>query len=99
MPFSIVNEQGRHCLNLQGSVTVQHAHDLAANLGEIIECETPISVNTTDLEDIDTCMLQLLYSLRKTISALSFDNPSESFIAAVDRCGLRRELLSVREGA
>ena len=99
MPFSIVSEQGRHCLNLQGSVTVQHAHDLAAKLGEIVEGDTPVSVSTADLEDVDTCILQLLYSLRKTVSALSFDNPSESFIAAVDRCGLRRELLSVREGA
>jgi anti-anti-sigma regulatory factor len=99
VPFSIVSEQGRHFVHLQGSVTVQHAQDLAAKLGEIIECETPISVNTTDLEDIDTCILQLLYSLRKTVSALSFDNSSESFIAAVDRCGLRRELLSVREGS
>jgi anti-anti-sigma regulatory factor len=99
VPFSIVNEQGRHCLNLQGSVTVQHAHDLAAKLGEMTEDETPVLVNTADLEDIDTCILQLLYSLRKTVTALSFDNPSESFIAAVDRCGLRRELLSVREGA
>ena len=99
MPFSIVSEQGRHCLNLQGSVTVQHAHDLAAKLGEIVEGDTPVSVSTADLEDVDTCILQLLYSLRKTVSALSFDNPSESFIDAVDRCGLRRELLSVREGA
>jgi anti-anti-sigma regulatory factor len=99
VPFSIVSEQGRHCLNLQGSVTVQHAHDLAAKLGEIVEGDTPVSVSTADLEDVDTCILQLLYSLRKTVSALSFDNPSESFIDAVDRCGLRRELLSVREGA
>ena len=98
MPFSIVNEQGRNSLNLEGSVTVQHAHDLATKLGEIIEGETPVSVSTADLEDIDTCILQLLYSLRKTVTALSFDDPSEFFIAAVDRCGLRRELLSVREG-
>lgn len=99
MPFSIVNEQGRHSLNLHGSVTVQHAHDLAAKLGEIIEDGTLVSVSTTDLEDIDTSILQLLYSLRKTVSSLSFDSPSESFIAAVDRCGLRRELLSLRESA
>ena len=99
MPFSIANEQGRYFLNLEGSVTVQHAHDLASKLSEIIEGETPVSVSTADLEDIDTCILQLLYSLRKTVTALSFDNPSESFIVAVDRCGLRRELLSVREGA
>ena len=99
MPFSIVNEQGRHFLHLEGSVTVQHAHDLAAKLGETFEDGTPVSVGTRDLEDIDTCILQLLYSLRKTVPGVSFDNPSEFFIAAVDRCGLRRELLSVREGS
>jgi len=99
VPFSIVNEQGRHFLHLEGSVTVQYAHDLAAKLGETLEGGIPVSVGTRDLEDIDTCILQLLYSLRKTVPGVSFDNPSECFIAAVDRCGLRRELLSVREGS
>jgi len=99
VPFSIVNEQGRHFLHLEGSVTVQYAHDLAAKLGETLEGGIPVSVGTRDLEDIDTCILQLLYSLRKTVPGVSFDNPSEFFIAAVDRCGLRRELLSVREGS
>jgi len=97
MPFSVVSEQDRHLLTLEGSVTVQHAHDFAARLGEIHEDGTPVNVDTQGLEDIDTCILQLLYSLRKTFPGLSFDNPSEFFIAAVDRCGLRRELLSVRE--
>ena len=99
MPFSIVNEQGRHFLHLEGSVTVQYAHDLAAKLGETLEGGIPVSVGTRDLEDIDTCILQLLYSLRKTVPGVSFDNPSEFFIAAVDRCALRRELLSAREGS
>jgi len=99
VPFSIVNEQGRHFLHLEGSVTVQYAHYLAAKLGETLEGGIPVSVGTRDLEDIDTCILQLLYSLRKTVPGVSFDNPSEFFIAAVDRCGLRRELLSVREGS
>jgi hypothetical protein len=97
VPFSIVNEQGRQFLNLEGSVTVQHAHDLAAKLGETLEDGTPVSIGTKDLEDIDTCILQLLYSLRKTVPGVSFDNPSDFFIAAVDRCGLRRELLNARE--
>jgi hypothetical protein len=56
-----------------------------------------VSAETRDLEDIDTCILQLLYSLRKTAAILSFDNPSEVFLRAADRCGLRRELLSARE--
>jgi hypothetical protein len=97
VPFSVVNEQGKHFLNLEGSVTVQQASDLAAKLGEILEEGTPVTVGTQGLEDIDTCILQLLYSLRKTVPGLSFDHPSEYFIAAVDRCGLRRELLSSRE--
>lgn len=97
MPFSIVNEQGRHFLHLDGSVTVRNANDLAAGLGENLEDGMPVVVGTKDLEDIDTCILQLLYSLRRTVPGFSFDNPSEFFIAAVDRCGLRRELLSVRE--
>ena len=59
----------------------------------------PVVVDTGGLEDIDTCILQMLCSLRKTVPALSFDNPSEAFIGAVDRCGLRRELLSAREGS
>jgi ABC-type transporter Mla MlaB component len=97
VPFSIDNEQGKRLLNLEGSVTVQHASDLAGMLGEIPEDGVPIHVGTQGLEDIDTCILQLLYSLRRTYTGVSFDNPSEFFISAVDRCGLRRELLSVRE--
>jgi anti-anti-sigma regulatory factor len=97
VPFSIGNKQGRQILKLEGAVTIRHAQDLAAKLGEGLEDGMPIGVDTGCLEDIDTCILQLLYSLRKTVPELSFDNPSDAFIAAVDRCGLRRELLSARE--
>jgi anti-anti-sigma regulatory factor len=96
VPFSIANKQGGHILKLEGAVTIRHAQDLAAKLGDL-EDGAPVGVDTGNLEDIDTCILQLLYSLGKTVPALSFDNPSEAFICAVDRCGLRRELLSTRE--
>ena len=99
MPFSITNEQGSQTLKIEGAVTIRQAQELAAGLGGDLEDDTPVGVNTASLEDIDTCILQLLCSLRKTVPALSFDNPSEVFINAVDRCGLRRELLSVREGS
>jgi anti-anti-sigma regulatory factor len=98
VPFSIANKQGRQILTLEGAVTIRHAQDLAAKLGEGLEDGTPVGVDTGGLEDIDTCILQLLYSLRKIVPALSFDNPSEVFIGAVDRCGMRRELLPGREG-
>lgn len=98
MPFSIANIQGRQILKLEGAVTIRNGQDLAAKLAEDLEDGTPVGVDTQDLEDIDTCILQLLCALRKTVPALSFDNPSDAFISAVDRCGLRRELLGAREG-
>jgi anti-anti-sigma regulatory factor len=97
MPFSISNKQGGQILKLEGTVTIQHAQDLAAKLGEGLEDGIPVGVDTAGLEDIDTCILQLLSSLRKTVPTLSFDNPSDAFIGAVDRCGMRRELLTARE--
>ena len=99
MPFSIATHQGRQILKLTGTVTIRHAQDLAARLGEGLEEGVPAAVDTAGLEDIDTCILQLLCSLRKAVPGLSFDNPSEAFSGAVDRSGLRRELLGAREGA
>ena len=97
MPFSIDSNQGRQILKLEGAVTIRHAQDLAARLGDL-EDGAPVGVDTGSLEDIDTCILQLLTSLRKTAPALSFDRPSAVFTNAVERCGLRRELLGTREG-
>jgi anti-anti-sigma regulatory factor len=97
MPFSIVNKEGRQILMLDGAVTIENAQEFAAWLGEDVEGGLPVGVDTEGLTDIDTCILQLLCSIRKTLPALSFDNPSEFFLSAVDRCGMRRELLSARE--
>jgi anti-anti-sigma regulatory factor len=97
MPFSITAIQGRQVLELQGAVTIRHAQELATKIVECLEDGMPVGVDTRGLEDIDTCILQLLFSLRKTVTALSFDSPSTVFIRAVDRCSLRRELLGTRE--
>ena len=100
MPFTISIAAGRggQILKLEGAVTIRHACDLAAMLRKGLEDSAPLEVDTGGLEDIDTCVLQLLCSLRKTAPAVSFDNPSEAFLAAVERCGLRRELLGARDG-
>ena len=98
MPFSIAAGQGGSILKLEGAVTIRNAGDLAAMLRKGLDGPTPVEVNTAGLEDIDTCILQLLCSLRKTVPTLSFDNPSEAFLAAVERCGLRRDLLVARDG-
>jgi anti-anti-sigma regulatory factor len=99
MPFSIDRPRGGLILKLEGAVTIRHAQELAAGLVEGLEDGPQVAaVETAGLEEVDTCVLQILYSLRKTIPALSFDAPSAAFVAAMDRCGLRRELLGAREG-
>ena len=97
MPFSIASSQGIQILKLEGAVTIRHAQDLATHLGEALQGDTPLGVDTRGLVDIDTGILQLLCSLGKTVPVLTFDNPSEAFTGAVERCGLRRELLGTRE--
>jgi hypothetical protein len=97
VPFSIVNEEGRQLLKLAGSVTIRDSQELANRLGADLEDGASLGVDTGRLEDIDTCVLQLLCSLRKSVRAVTFDRPSDVFIGAMDRCGLRRELLGARE--
>jgi ABC-type transporter Mla MlaB component len=98
VPFSITNHPGRQVLKLEGAVTIRHIQDLVSMLGDDREDGRPLHVDTADLLDIDTCALQLLCSLRKSAPAVSFAKPSAAFIASVERCGLRRELLTAREG-
>lgn len=97
MPFDITSSQDLRILKLEGAITIRQAQELATRLADAIEDRVPVSVDTQSLEDIDTCILQLLGSLRKTVIALSFDNPSEVFVNAIERCGLRRELMGTRE--
>ena len=97
MAFTIASTTDRQILTLEGAVTIRHAQDLAAALTESLEDGKTAGVDTAGLEDIDTCILQLLCSLRKAVPALAFDKASEAFTGAVDRCGLRRELLGTRE--
>jgi anti-anti-sigma regulatory factor len=97
VPFSITTPDGGLALKIEGAVTVRDAQELAARLSESLNDGLPAAVDTSALQDVDTCILQLLCSLRKTLPALAFENPSEPFTRAVDRCGLRRELLGGRE--
>jgi len=92
--------EGTLTVELEGAVTLRHARELAARIGEALGTDAAVTVDTAHLRDVDTGIMQLLCSLRRTVPALFFENPSEEFLAAVDRCGLRRELLgTTREGA
>jgi ABC-type transporter Mla MlaB component len=98
MAFTIASTADSQILTLEGAVTIRDARDLAARIGDGLKDGKPVGVNTQGLVDIDTSILQLLCSLRQSVPALLFDNPSDAFSCAVDRCGLRRELLGAREG-
>ena len=97
MPFSIASSEAGQVLKLEGTVTIRQAQDLAALIGGNLKDGRPLAVHTAELEDIDTCILQLLYSLCRSVTAVSFDNPSSAFLGAVDRCSLRRELFGMKE--
>lgn len=100
MPIRIQKTGKELTVEFEGAVTIRHAQDVASELGEYIESVVSVTVCTAGLQDVDTSILQLLCSLRKSVPGLSFETPSAEFIAAVDRSGLRRELLgSMREGA
>jgi ABC-type transporter Mla MlaB component len=97
MPFSVGIQEGRQILALEGSVTIRDARKLAALLNEKLDERMPLEVETARLDDIDTCILQLLCSLKKTAAELTFADPPYVFLSALDRSQLRRALLGARE--
>lgn len=94
MPYEIQNTEQGLILELKGGVTVRHAGELGKLLASRLNSGTTVVVRTQELEDIDTSVLQMLVSLRKTAAAFVLEDPSEAFVNAVDRSALRREVLA-----
>ena len=94
MPYTIQTKDNKLALELTGGVTARDVGVISGQLAPSLKGELTVVIDTRELEDIDTSVLQMLVSLRKTVSALLFENPSEIFVNAVDRCALRRELLA-----
>jgi hypothetical protein len=93
VPFAIqITDEGL-LLELTGCVTVRHARELGKELASSLVNGTGVTVKARDLEDIDTSILQILVSLRKTATTFVLQDFSDAFGGAVDRCALRRELL------
>lgn len=99
MPYRIQNTTEGLMLELSGGVTVRHAAELGKCLASSLASGATVVVRTQGLEDIDTSILQMLVSLRKTTPAFVLENPSETFVNAVDRCALRGELLAESKDA
>jgi anti-anti-sigma regulatory factor len=94
MPYDIQNTTEGLILRFSGSVTIRNAAELSKDLASSLTSGVTVVVRTQELEDVDTSILQLLVSLRRTSPAFVLDNPSEGFVNAVDRCALRGELLA-----
>jgi anti-anti-sigma regulatory factor len=94
MPFEVQTSDDGLLLELTGGVTVRYAGELGRGIASALATGTTVTVKAGKLDDIDTSILQMLVSLRKTAAMFILREYSEAFSMAVDRCGLRRELLS-----
>ncbi len=97
MPFSMTASEGKQILHLEGAVTITHARKLAAMVGESLDESMPLEVESRQLADIDTCILQFLCSLQRTVPQLTFATPSTALLIALERSQLRRALLGAGE--
>ncbi len=94
MPYTIQTKDNKLALELTGGVTARDVAEISGQLAPLLRGEITVVVHTRELDDIDTSVLQMLVSVRKTVTALLFENPSGAFLNSVDRCALRRELLA-----
>jgi len=94
MPFTIQTTEKYIGLELVGGVTARDVGEMAARIASCLTAGASVVVLSRELEDIDTSVLQLLVSLRKTVNSVLIQEPSGAFVNAVDRCALRRELLA-----
>jgi anti-anti-sigma regulatory factor len=94
MAYRVAQESGRLVVELEGGITARHAGELAKSIAATFSSGAPVTVRPREVEDIDTCTLQLLISLRKTAPSFQVEDPSEAFRNAAERCALGRELLA-----
>jgi hypothetical protein len=97
MPFEIHPGAQDMLLEFTGGVTAREVTELHTAVCASLGPARRVIVRTEQLEDIDSSVLQLLISLRKTVPALLIEEPSEIFLAAAERCSLRRELLAAEK--
>lgn len=94
MAYDVQKSATEVILELKQAVTARDVAGLSSTLAAAITTASSVRIKTERLEDIDTSVLQLLVSLRKSTRAFAVESPSEAFVTAVNRCGLRRELLA-----
>jgi len=99
MAYKVHQTEQELVLELKGAVTARDAAELGRSLASAMSSGASTIVRAGELEDIDTCVLQMLVSLSKTAASFVVDVPSEAFACAVDRCALGAELLNGSRGS
>ncbi|MAX52877.1 MAG: hypothetical protein CMH22_12955 [Methylophaga sp.] len=80
-------------INCAESVTIAQVADLYAQLLMAIAEGQAIQINLSDIERIDTAVIQLFYSFSRNAQlqglVVIWSNPSQLFCEAVDRLGIK----------
>jgi anti-anti-sigma regulatory factor len=94
MAYRVEQEGGSLVLALQGGITARDAGEFAKAVAESFSSGSAVIVRAREVEDIDTCALQLLVSVQKTAGSFRVEHASEAFRNATERCALGTELLA-----
>lgn len=80
-------------INCAESVTIAQVADLYAQLLMAMAEGQAIQINLSDIERIDTAVIQLFYSFSRNVQlqglVVIWSNPSQLFCEAVDRLGIK----------
>ncbi|BDZ73348.1 hypothetical protein GCM10025856_10670 [Methylophaga marina] len=80
-------------INCAESVTIAQVADLYAQLLMAMAEGQAIQINLSDIERIDTAVIQLFYSFSRDAQlqglVVIWSNPSQLFCEAVDRLGIK----------
>ncbi|WP_417499897.1 STAS domain-containing protein [Methylophaga sp.] len=80
-------------INCAESVTIAQVADLYAQLLMAMAEGQAIQINLSDIERIDTAVIQLFYSFSRNAQlqglVVIWSNPSQLFCEAVDRLGIK----------
>lgn len=83
-------------IRLDGTLDIRRAEKLKAQFSDVLKGKSNITLNLEDVEDIDFAVIQLIYSLKKTLATgkrkLSLDGISEKIKSKITLCDFQEPL-------
>lgn len=86
-------------MKLPRRATILEASRLIASMRQTLATGAPLRIDASEVDQVDTCILQLLCAARFASPDVSIQNPSDTFLTALHRCGLQRAMLGNRQEA